>query len=145
MSTLMISMSGLANFMSRLIRATSKLMIFMSTFMDSMSTLVIFMSALMISMSGLMELHIALMDFMSLLMKLHILLAREAAPDSDQIPMIVTTIVRRCGAARCSNRKIPCQVPSCIRPRPIGTTSLVCVRTMRRCEVVSSGPSAVCT
>ena len=52
---------------------------------------------------------------------------------------------RRCGARRCSKTKMPCHVPSCRRPSATGTTSLVRVSTMRRCEGMSSGPSAVWT
>ena len=47
--------------------------------------------------------------------------------------------------ARCSNRKIPCQVPSCIRESATGITSLDRVSTIRMCEGMSSGPSQSCS
>ena len=60
-----------------------------------------------------------------------------------QTPTTDTTMERRCGARRCSKRKMPCQVPSANRLWATGTDSLDRVKTMRRCEVVSSLPSAV--
>ena len=60
-------------------------------------------------------------------------------------PITVTTIFRRCPARRCSKRKIPCQVPSCIRPSATGMVSLLCVSTMRICDGMSSAPSESCS
>ena len=60
-------------------------------------------------------------------------------------PITVTAMFRRCDARRCSNRKIPCHVPSCISPSAIGMTSLERVNTMRICEVLSSAPSSSCS
>ena len=48
-----------------------------------------------------------------------------------QSPMTVTIIFRRCAACRCSNRKMPCQVPNCIRESATGITSLERVNTIR--------------
>ncbi len=64
---------------------------------------------------------------------------------SGQTPTTDTTMERRCGARRCSKRNMPCHVPSANRPWAMGTDSLDRVKTMRRCEVVSSLPSAVWT
>src|SRR5947207_4718477 len=57
---------------------------------------------------------------------------------------MVTKTFRRCGARRCSNRKMPCHVPSCIFPSTIGIVSLVRVKTMRICDGMSSLPSEPC-
>ena len=59
-------------------------------------------------------------------------------------PITVMKTLRRCGARRCSKRKMPCHVPSCIFPFTIGTVSLVRVRTMRMCDGMSSLPSESC-
>ena len=58
--------------------------------------------------------------------------------------MIVMKIFRRCGARRCSKRKMPCHVPSCIFTSAIGTVSPVRVKTMRMCDGMSSLPSEPC-
>jgi hypothetical protein len=63
----------------------------------------------------------------------------------SQSPMTVTITFRRCAVCRCSNRKIPCHVPSCIREPAIGITSLDRVNTIRMCEGMSSGPSSLCS
>ena len=68
---------------------------------------------------------------------------RELAISLRYSPMMLTTTRRRCSERRCSNTKMPCQVPSWSRASAIGMTSLVRVSTMRMCEVESSGPSAV--
>lgn len=60
-------------------------------------------------------------------------------------PITETLISRWCAALRCSNRKIPCYVPSVMQPAAMGIVSLVRVSTIRRCEDMSSGPSAVWT
>ncbi len=44
----------------------------------------------------------------------------------------------------CSNRKIPCQVPSMRQESCTGMDTLVWVNMERRCAGMSSGPSAVC-
>ena len=68
------------------------------------------------------------------------------AERSDYIsPIIVIHTFRRWGARRCSNRKMPCQVPSCISRLIIGTLSLVRVKTMRMCDGISSLPSELCS
>ena len=62
-----------------------------------------------------------------------------------QVPTTATATERLCAARRCSKTKMPCQVPSISRPSATGMTSLDRVSTERRCEVVSSWPSAVWT
>ena len=49
---------------------------------------------------------------------------------------------RQCGEARCSSRKMPCQVPSCSRPSVTGMLSWVWVSGMR--PVVLKGWSNWC-
>src|SRR5690348_773567 len=61
-----------------------------------------------------------------------------------QYPMNVALTVRICGAARCSHRYTPCQVPSASSPLCTGRLRLTPVRIERTCAGMSSGPSASC-
>ena len=60
-------------------------------------------------------------------------------------PKTVTVIRRRWGLVRCSQRKIPCQVPRSHRPALTGTVSEGSVRIDRMWADMSSGPSLSCT
>ena len=71
--------------------------------------------------------------------------SRRSCVHRNYAPTTDTTTLRRCGARRCSKTKIPCQVPRASRPSATGTHSEDRVRTIRRWEGMSSGPSAVWT
>ncbi len=58
-------------------------------------------------------------------------------------PCTWTTSTRVCGTSRCSNRNSPCHVPRFSSPSVTGSVSLVRVTAARRCEGMSSLPSAV--
>ena len=59
-------------------------------------------------------------------------------------PSKCRTTLRRCAAARCSNRYTPCHVPSARCPLSTGIESCVRVSAARMCAGMSSGPSQVC-
>ncbi len=54
-----------------------------------------------------------------------------------------TTTFLECPRERCSQRKIPCQVPKSILAPASGICSEVFVNALRICEGISSGPSVV--
>jgi len=62
---------------------------------------------------------------------------------SPYSPLTCTVTPRCFGLVRCSNRKIPCHVPSAIRPRLTGIVSDVCVNADLICAGMSSKPSAL--
>ncbi len=72
------------------------------------------------------------------------LAAAVGSPHPAQSLIKCSTTLRRCGRARCSNRYTPCQVPSASLPLCTGIESCVAVSADRMCDVMSSGPSAVC-
>lgn len=69
-------------------------------------------------------------------------IARGATPCAQPIAVMVTR--RPWGAWRCSQRKIPCQVPRSQRPSTIGSVSDEPVSTERTCAGMSSSPSSAC-
>src|SRR5437870_10062845 len=50
------------------------------------------------------------------------------------------TAMRGSAVLEQKNRKIPCQVPSCMLPSTIGTLSLLRVRTIRMCILILQNP-----
>jgi hypothetical protein len=68
------------------------------------------------------------------------------SPIEGRRPHQIVTMTRRSwGIFRCSQRYSACHVPRPNSPATTGIVSEFCVRTVRMCEGISSGPSASCS